>query len=192
MQALLLAGGASRRMGENKALLSIDGIPMIQRVVKELELVTKNICIATNEPECYSWLDYPIITDRFLGFGPLAALESGFFHSEEEWMIVSACDTPFIKREVYDELQKRSSSFQAVVPTFQGRIHPLSGMYHCSCYSTILALLKREKLRMKDLLQKVSTLYVPVDHIHAIPFVEEHFINLNTPEQFEKWKKTSN
>ncbi|KGP71118.1 molybdenum cofactor guanylyltransferase [Pontibacillus yanchengensis] len=189
VQAIVMAGGESRRMGRNKALLPLDGKPMITHVVEEIHLITSSIVISTNEPDLFSFLPYPKVEDQYKGKGPLAALERVMSYSEEEWFLIAACDMPFINHKVYNDMYNKRGFYKAVVPKYEGRIQPMSGLYHKDVYPLVRHLLEADKLRMLDLLDLTSTKYVSAfsDDINADE-IDNHFINLNYPDQYEKFK----
>ncbi|MYL32819.1 NTP transferase domain-containing protein [Pontibacillus yanchengensis] len=189
VRAIVLAGGESRRMGQNKALLSLYGKPMITHVVEEIERFTSSIVISTNEPNLFSFLSYLKVEDHYKGLGPLAALESAMAQSEEEWFLVAACDMPFINHKIYNEVFQNRGLYKAVVPVYDGRIQPMSALYHKDLYPLIVQLLEANNLRMVDLLNLTSTNYFSSfsNNINKDE-MEKHFINLNYPDQYKKWQ----
>ena len=68
---VILAGGKSRRFGKNKALVEIDGIPLIGRVVSVMKSVFQHLVLITNTPDEYSYLKLPMYEDIIKGLGPL-------------------------------------------------------------------------------------------------------------------------
>jgi len=192
MRCVILAGGESRRMGQNKALLPVRGEPMIQRVLRTCEEVMDyQVVVSNEEPSLYEFLQKPIISDRYMGKGPLAGLETAMFEFDEEWYLLAPCDSPFLSPDVYNELISHRTGQDIIIPVFQGREHPLHGLYHTRCYNTIKHQLETGSLRMRDLFEKHQTKFVE-DFSDSISYrtLEEHFTNLNHPEEYQQWVQT--
>ncbi len=188
MQCVVLAGGQSRRMGRNKALLPIKGEPMIQRVIETCQKLSNNIVVVSNDPNTYPFIKQKIISDRYPNKGPLAGLESAMYHSDDEWFILAPCDSPSLSHEVFKHLLTESSGSDIVVPVFNGKEQPLHGLYHRTCYETIKSQLEQNSLRMRDLFEKHNTKFIhQFNPSITNRIVENHFTNLNHPEEYENW-----
>ncbi len=81
---IILAGGKSTRMGENKSLLSLNGKTVIERVVDLMKSIFKEVILITNTPEEYDFIKIPKYKDIFEYKGPLAGIHSGLTHSNTE------------------------------------------------------------------------------------------------------------
>lgn len=132
---LLLAGGTSRRFGEDKARHRIDGTPMIARVYRALRAVTDPVVISVRDART-SYADVlpraPLhVPDGLEDAGPLAGIRAGFAALETEWVFVAACDMPDLTQDVIRRLlSDRRSGVEGIVGTSpDGRLHPL-----CACY----------------------------------------------------------
>lgn len=105
---IILAGGQSRRMGRDKALLEIGGVPVVSRVAAELSRVAGRIAVVSSREEDYRFLGVPVIPDpeAFAGMGPLAGIRAGLAWAGTEWCVVCACDLPFASAETIRVLLK--------------------------------------------------------------------------------------
>lgn len=187
MQGVVLTGGKSSRMGTNKALLPINNKPMISHVVEELNKITSSICVISNEPASYPFIKQPIYKDIHPGSGPLAGLESAMVNSEENWFAVSACDTPNISNGIYQYLASVSCGYDAVIPIYKKKIHPLAGYYNKSCLPIMEESINKGKLRVTDVLDEVRTLYVQDLENHFMhELLELHFENINDSKQYQR------
>ena len=81
---IILAGGKSSRMGENKSLLKLEGITVIERVVNLMQKIFKEVILITNTPDEYDFLSIPMYKDIYEYKGPLAGINSGLTHSKTE------------------------------------------------------------------------------------------------------------
>src|SRR5512147_3255637 len=89
------AGGQSSRMGEDKALKTFLGRPLIQRVIDRLSPIADEIILTTNHPEEYTFLDLPLFSDLKPGRGALGGLYTAIASATNPFVAVVACDMPF-------------------------------------------------------------------------------------------------
>lgn len=188
---VILAGGESRRMGTDKALLEIAGVPVISHSAAILARVTERVLIACGkeEREAYRFLDLPQIMDRYPGLGPLAGLHAAFEASHTEWIAALACDLPFVTDELLLYMIKLAAGghdLQAVVPvSAEGRVQPLLGLYHLSVLPDLEAALKQQNLRVMEWLSKLKVHYVHEGEDPAVRLAaQEALLNMNTPEDY--------
>ena len=98
--AKILAGGQSRRMGQNKALMSLGGVRLIDRVVGVLRQVFPRLLMVTNSPEVYADLQLPMVGDVWRDKGSLGGIYSAVYHAPTTYCFVVACDMPFLQPAV--------------------------------------------------------------------------------------------
>ncbi|MDE0953076.1 MAG: molybdenum cofactor guanylyltransferase [Candidatus Poseidoniales archaeon] len=138
MRSLLLAGGKSARMGQDKALIEVDGLPMITRVIKALASAGKEpIRIAVSSPEKME--DYAAVIDPKYDIewvldsiphaGPVDAIIENLndpFCLQEESIQLATVDVPWINEEVFTSLEKSmAKNDMAIIPTDGQILHPL-------------------------------------------------------------------
>src|SRR5919108_2948434 len=97
---IILAGGQSRRMGQDKALMALRGRTLIQRVMDALAPICDELILVTNTPDPYAHLALRMIPDAFPGAGSLGGLYSGLAAMIAEQAIAVACDMPFLNSEL--------------------------------------------------------------------------------------------
>ena len=95
------AGGESRRMGSDKALLLFLGQPMILRVLNRLARIADEVLITSNQPENYRFLGLSPIPDLLPGFGALGGLFTALSAAGHPYVAVVACDMPFASPELF-------------------------------------------------------------------------------------------
>src|SRR5699024_10949466 len=126
---VILAGGKSSRMGRNKTVLPLNNQSVIQILTKELEQIADKIVIIANEKELYDFLGNDIYSDNYKDKGPLAGLESAMSHIDAELFVIAAADMPFINKDIYNYLLSMEDGYDAVIPKYDGFLHPLAGIY---------------------------------------------------------------
>jgi molybdopterin-guanine dinucleotide biosynthesis protein A len=183
--AIILAGGQSRRMGQNKALLRLtpDGPRLIERVIAAARPITATIVISTNTPALYSWLGLPCVADAQPGMGPLAGLAAGLAAVPTEYAFLLGCDMPFVVTAVLRALLGVAAGAQAVVPrNAADRPEPLCAVYRRDCLPTIQSCLANGDVKMTAWLDRVNTRYVPASALLPFDPKLQSFRNVNTPE----------
>ena len=193
---ILLAGGQSRRMGTNKALLSLGGKKNMERIVDELSKVSQLSLplIVTNQPEVYSWLGLQMTSDLYPGQGPLAGIHAGMLASEHKVNLVVACDMPFVSSNIARWLLEQVRDHHAVVPRITPNLlHPLFAVYHTEmCLQVLEDCLRAGRLRVTDMLHHLRVNYVnPMEGELGID-VDQAFFNMNHPHDYEQAKKWVN
>ncbi|MFG6118392.1 MULTISPECIES: molybdenum cofactor guanylyltransferase [Thalassobacillus] len=183
---VLLAGGQSSRMGTDKALLELGGFKTIQWVDEKLSMVTDQRAIITNQKERFAFVDIPSYPDVFKGEGPMAGLHAAIHYLPSDYYLLSACDTPFLSPAVYEVLKQQVVGHDIAIPVFNGKFHPMSGVYSVEVYKKAGELLNQGKRSMKALFNETDTVFV--DQFPSIDTVEleRHFFNMNDPKDYEK------
>lgn len=185
---IILSGGKSSRMGTDKSLLPLGDKSVIEHIALKMRTVTSRLAVITNSPEKHAFLGTEMFADRYPGKGPLAGLETALYHIDASVFICAACDTPHINEEIYSYLLHQLGGYDAVVPVFNERIHPLSGIYTKKMLPFIQQQLEQDLLKVKDAFSFVNVNYV--NNFGEIPntTLKKHFFNMNNPEQYEEAK----
>lgn len=189
IQGVILAGGKSSRMGTNKALLSLHNKRVIEHIIQEMIKLTPDIMIISNEPTLYESYGFPIYQDRYMDKGPLAGLETALYHMKGDIAVVTPCDTPFIQQHVYGELLKNIKNYDAVVPKYNGYLHPLAGVYRQSVHPFIESCIQNNQLQVRSFFDTIHVLYQEDFSGIDDSVLEKHFFNMNTMEEFDEAKR---
>ncbi|MCQ6280322.1 molybdenum cofactor guanylyltransferase [Bacillus sp. EB600] len=185
---IILAGGKSSRMGTNKALLKINDMTNIERILTNISPVFPNPILVTNDTKAYHFLGLKTVSDYFPGKGPLAGIHAGLIASSAEVNVVIACDMPFVSAELAVVLVKNSRDYDAVVPVIGGRQHPLFAVFKKKLAVRIEDHINRNRLSMKDLLNQLNVLYLTEEDLQvgASSSFEKLFYNMNHPYEYEE------
>jgi molybdopterin-guanine dinucleotide biosynthesis protein A len=189
MSGVILSGGKNLRMGQNKAFIKIDGIPIIQRIVDLFQDLFLEIIIVTNQKELYLHFDAKVYTDLIPDGGALGGLYTGLFYSSFFYSFVVACDMPYLKRPVIDHLTQAAEGYDVILPKTQDGLEPLHAVYSRNCIKPILGLLKEGKTRISDVFPFVRVNVVGAHEILPLDPGMESFINLNTPDEVIRYQK---
>jgi molybdopterin-guanine dinucleotide biosynthesis protein A len=190
-EGFILGGGASSRMGKNKAHLKLGGKTFVERAALSLSAIEpRRIFLVgdfTNENEA---TDIEILPDVFESDSraSIIGLHTALFHAETEWIAVLACDLPFASGALFKILTEfLQNEFEAIVPLQKDeRAQPLCALYRKTCLPKVEAALASNEWSLKKLLEKLETRFVRFEEISDLPNAENFFFNVNTPADFAR------
>lgn len=187
---IILAGGKSSRMGQNKALLPIRGKTVIEHITSELAQVTDRLLIVTNSFADYQFLKIPMVEDHWKEKGPLAGIQAGLQASDTDENLVVACDMPFISTTLATYLfdQLADDDVEAVVPNLDGQLHPLFAVYRKRVAEVVGEALQKDELRIRLLFNNINTRLVTEADLQSngILYQPLDVFNMNHPEEYEQ------
>lgn len=192
--ALILAGGRGRRLGfREKALIDINGKPLISLVIESLEKVVDEIIISVRDKEQGELLKSMVpgelfAYDKYENTGPLAGILSGLSICRNDYCFIAACDMPFINSDVVDMLFLKCKDHDAAIPRrSDGFLEPLHAVYKTGTMinETKKALEKGETIILAPI-SRLNVNYVPFEEIGKIDPDLITFMNINTYEDVEK------
>ena len=130
MNGFVLAGGRSKRMGRDKALLQYGGRPLIAHAVDLLKAAGVEPRIVGTRPDLAAYA--PIVEDLHPGCGPLGGIEAALASSSSEWNVFLPVDLPLLPSvffEVPDRARPHVAGAAATIPTLAGGPEPLCAVY---------------------------------------------------------------
>ncbi len=183
MTGIILSGGKSIRMGENKAFIEIDGVSIIRRIDLLFKELFQEVVIVTNEKELFMNLGSKIYTDLLPDKGALGGLYTGLYFSNFHYSFCVACDMPFIKKSLVEYLIKNREDADVIVPKTKDGLQPLHAIYSRNCLNPIKKIIERGKYKILDFYHTVKVRIVEEDDFSFLDPIGESFINVNTPEE---------
>jgi molybdenum cofactor guanylyltransferase len=185
IEAFILAGGASRRMGTDKSQLLINGQTLTQGIAETLCKIAGTVTIvgrSFDDPGVKS------IEDLYPQWGALGGVHTALSACRADWALVVACDMPFVSSDLFARLASRRGLFEAVAPVQpDGRPQPLCAIYRVSpCLATAEKLIQSGERRPLTLLQSVRTRWVTFGELDDLPGASAFFDNMNTPEDYSR------
>ena len=183
----VLAGGQSTRMGRDKALLEIDGQPLIQSAVSLLKALTERVVIL-GPAEKYGFLGLPVLPDMVPSRGPLSAIYTGLERSGTVVNLFLACDMPLMEEMLLKLLVERAPLADAVLMRLDdGSLEPLCAVYNRSCLPTVKSNYERQRFKLSDLFPDLRTHYLTEADLRDSGLDRRIFTNLNDPGDLEQW-----
>ena len=187
--AIILAGGKSSRFGGDKRKTLIDGVPLLEHVMRQLQPLFGQIIVGDNRPEQYS-LAVQQVPDMITG-SALAGLYSGLSHARSLYSFVVACDMPFINVNYIAYLKKQLSqqSYLAAATLYEDWGEPLHGFYHQALQVPLAEFLLSGQKSMFRFLQsqQEQVLFVPEAVARGFSPDWRMFFNINTPKDLEEY-----
>jgi molybdenum cofactor guanylyltransferase len=182
----VLVGGASRRMGEDKALLAWGGQPLALHVAAIVARVAPRVVLVGGAGRGYERLGRPWVPDPpgLAGAGPLAGLVSALLIAPR--VLLVACDLPYLRPEHLDRFLFAAGEAPAAMPVLAGgRREPLVGCYRRPVLTLALRSLAAGSRRMSDLLAVRGARLVPAGVLGPTEEVARALSNLNRPQDVE-------
>lgn len=191
---VVLAGGAGRRLGHDKALLELAGERLAERAAAALGRVVRDVVVAAPaESEAARLLPLPLAADRYPGAGPLAGLEAGLAWAAGRPVFALACDLPLVGEALIRHLLAAGrpgagAAAWVVADAAGGRPQPLCGLYSAACRGEAERCLEAGRLAVHAFLDRLDTTIVRLDA--ALPFYHpELLLNLNRPADVERARR---
>lgn len=188
------AGGESRRMGQDKALIPFLGRPLVQRVIERVAPIADEIIVTTNKAEDYRFLRLPLFPDLIPGRGALGGLYTALSGAGQPLVAVVACDMPFVCAELLaagrDVLL--ASGDDIAIPHFSGGLEPFHAVYRReTCLPCIKSAIDADKWRADAWFAQVKVHLMREDELRKFDADLRCFENVNTPEELEEAEKKS-
>jgi molybdopterin-guanine dinucleotide biosynthesis protein A len=186
---VILSGGKSLRMGEDKAFIRIAGTPIIERILLLFQGLFEEVIIITSQKDHYQYSGVNVYEDLIPNLGALGGLYTGIARSSFPYSFVVACDMPFLNRAVIEHLTERTGDFDVIIPKTEDGLQPLHALYSKECLTAIGEILKKKKSRIIDLFPLVRVNIVEEEGFHSLDPKRLSFINLNTREDLLIFRK---
>ncbi|MEH2013013.1 molybdenum cofactor guanylyltransferase [Nostoc sp.] len=187
LTAIVLAGGKSSRMGQDKALIPIQGVPLLQRVCGIAQSCADTVYVVTPWPERYQDLLLPgcqfirevPLSKESLAHGPLVGFSQGLAEVQTEWVLLLACDLPRLRVEVLQDWVTRLDSVGdnaiAALADHPKGWEPLCGFYRRRCLPQLLEFINGGGRSFQEWLRQYP--------VEVLPLPEpEMLFNCNTPQ----------
>jgi molybdopterin-guanine dinucleotide biosynthesis protein A len=185
------AGGASSRMGRNKALVEIGGMPIIERVIAAThDLGQSASVLITNQPDDYRHLGLPMFTDVIPDKGALGGIYTALHHSKTEHVLVVACDMPFLSgpllKHMAGLLDTLSPRPDVIVPRVDGYPQGLHAINSRGCMPIIRERLDADRLKVIGFYPSVTVHTLDEADYQVYDPHGLAFFNVNTPAQLDE------
>ena len=177
---IILAGGASSRMGKDKGLCDFRGKSLVKYAIEALLPISDSIIISSNNIEGYKKFGYDVVVDQHKNIGPIGGLYSSLKKSTSPHNLIISCDTPFVNTLLLEYVLTNVDGYDIVVPEHgDSYIEPLAGYYSNSIVGILEESINNQDYKLMNLFKKVNFKSIKVDSIAG--FSNLLFKNLNAP-----------
>jgi molybdopterin-guanine dinucleotide biosynthesis protein A len=187
LSAVVLAGGGGQRMGGSKALLEIDGQPLVIWVLERLQRLSDDLILVARDTSAFGHLPVRLVSDIYPGEGPLVGLHAGLQAARHPAALAVACDMPFLDLRLLRYMIVVGKAHDAVVPRLASLPEPLHAIYRVDpCLRAIQDALDAGSRKMTSFLESVEVRYVEENEIALFDPDQLSFFNVNTPEDLQR------
>jgi molybdopterin-guanine dinucleotide biosynthesis protein A len=195
VEGFILVGGQSSRMGSDKSQLVFGSQTGVEHIASALRALTPRIRLvgARDQGNFAGLQNVPDIHERW---GALGGIQAALAACQSEWALIVACDLPLVTAELFARLwhftrQNQVEAFDAIVPIQPDeRPQPLCAIYRReSCSALAKQLVSEGEHKPRALVAKVRTRWVNFDEISDLAGARDFFLNVNTPNDYERAKE---
>jgi len=172
VEAAVLCGGASTRMGRDKATLLYDGVPLALRVARALGACVERVRLVGRDPALGA-LGLELLPDRHPARAPMVGIAAALAACEASAVLVGACDLVQLDPRV-------ALALLALAPA-DGGAEPLLAIYRPRLLPELERRIARGELRLQALLRDVGALFVPEADLRALDPELRSLTNANFP-----------
>jgi len=185
---VILAGGLSTRYGgENKAFLRVGGMRILDRLFAVYGELFDEIILVTNNPGEFLEWDALIVTDVFPVRSSLTGIHAGLFYARHPFAFFSACDTPFLKKELVETvLDSLEPGIDLVIPQTSAGLEPLCAAYSQRCLKAAEEHILQNKFKIQMALSGKRIKKIPEDVLRQKDPELRSFFNVNSPEDLAR------
>jgi molybdopterin-guanine dinucleotide biosynthesis protein A len=189
LSAAVLAGGLSRRMGADKALLTLDGVPLIERAVTTLRQLSSDVFIVGDRP-AYRAFGAPVVADMYPSTGPLGGIATALRAARSAYVLVVACDMPWLSLPLLRAMAAVQRDYDVLIPVLPGAQdargipEPLHAIYAARCLPIVEQTLSVGMHKASGLLDRVRARELGDAWLRRHDPELRSFVNANTPDEF--------
>jgi len=177
--AVILAGGESKRMGQEKASLMLGGDSLLNRAIRNVQPLFGSLLVSVRPPG--SGLPHPQVCDRSEARGPMAGIAAALEQATSDWVFALACDMPFVAPELIRAMAERRDGHAVVVAKVHGGLQPLAAFYARSCLPQMQRQLADGRRSLKTLIGEVATCTMQQEECARHDQKLLSFFDLDTP-----------
>lgn len=188
--ALILMGGQNSRMGGNiKGLLKINEVTFLEKIVSTLEdfptiYLSVNKDVSSEEIKKYEEMGLTVIVDIYDNIGPIGGMYSSLKSCKEEYLFITACDMPFINKDLINELkQNMKKGIDIVLFSKKGLLYPLGGIYSKNVVPFMEKLINNREYKPLKLIRNSNFIELFLEDTNLS---DDAFKNINTPDEYDQ------
>jgi molybdenum cofactor guanylyltransferase len=191
MTGLIMAGGKSRRLGQDKRFLILGGKSCLQRVLDVYKVLFEEIVIVADEKDPFQSLGVRVVEDMIPGKATLGGLYTGLHHAGSDRVFAVAVDMPSLSVEAIRIVLEQAGQADIVIPDLNGKLQPMHAVYSKACLPYLKELVDASRLKVQELcaIPELSVHRIPQSVFERVDPELRSFFNINTPEDLARARK---
>jgi len=181
---LILAGGQSHRMGQDKAFLRWGDATLLQRVIDTLRPITDELIVAVNDPRRFHHLPVRVVEDIVPDAHALGGLYTGLGVASNSICFVCGCDAPFLNPTLIRWLIEQTAGWDLAIPRTHEGLQPLHAVYAKTALPVIEEQLRCRQRDLQGLVPRLRAKVIDTDAIRRLDPGGLSFFNVNTPQDY--------
>jgi len=179
---ILLAGGQSRRMGEDKRYLLVGEQTLLERGLSVLRSIFQEVLVVIAQDSPPLRIDAVVVRDLVPDCGSLGGLYTGLMQATTPCIFAVACDMPFLDKAVIAQFTSRRTTADIVMAKLASRLHPMHALYGKRCLPTLEQMIHARQLKLQELVSQPSlrVQYLTEAELSSIDPSGRSFYNVNT------------
>lgn len=184
---VLLAGGKSRRMGEDKRYLVVGEQTLLERGLDVLRSIFQEVLVVIAQDSPPLDVDARVVRDLVPDCGSLGGLYTGLTQATAPCIFVVACDMPFLDQAVIAQFTRRRATADIVMAKLAARLHPMHALYGKRCLPVLEQMIRARQLKIQEMVSHASlrVRYVTEADLLTLDPSGRSFQNVNTPADLE-------
>ncbi len=184
---VFLAGGKSRRMGEDKRYLAVGEQTLLERGLEVLQSIFCEVLVVIAQDSPPLRIDARVVRDRVPDCGSLGGLYTGLTQATTPYIFVAACDMPFLNQTVIAQFTNRRATADIVIAKLDDRLHPMHALYSKRCLPALEQMIRARQLKIQEIVSQSSlrVRYVTEADLLTIDPSGHSFYNVNTMADLE-------
>jgi len=180
---ILLAGGKSRRMGEDKQHLVIGEQTLLERGLAVFRSIFQEVLVVIAQDSPSLGIDARVVRDLVPDCGSLGGLYTGIAQASTSCIFVAACDMPFLNQAVIAQFTSRKGTADIVIARLADRLHPMHALYSKQCLPVLEQMIQARQFKIQEMVSHTSlrVQYVTEADLLTIDPSGHSFYNVNTP-----------
>jgi len=184
---VLLAGGKSRRMGEDKRYLVVGEQTLLERGLSVLRSIFQEVLVVIAQDSPQLDVDARVVRDLVPGCGSLGGLYTGLMQATTPYTFVVACDMPFLDPTVISRFTSGRVTADIVMAKLAARLHPMHALYGKQCLPVVEQMIQARQLKIQEMVshESLRVRYITEADLFTIDPSGRSFQNVNTPADLE-------
>ena len=180
---VLLAGGKSRRMGQDKRLLSVGDATLYTRSLSVLRAIFERVVVVVAQDSPLVASDAPVLRDVIPHCGSLGGLYTGLKEARTQWVFAVACDMPFLDPGTIRHFTSLKGEGDVIMAKLRNGFQPMHALYHRNCLPIMEGLIHAQDFKIHRLADHPSLrarIVIP-EELSRVDPEGRSFYNVNTP-----------